>query len=107
MPQGQYQPKGQYPAQGFQPPLGQPLLQGAGNFPVNYQTYVQPSYGPSYAQPSMGQSPRINTVWDPSQIQQTLQPNVQLPNQPGQPIGSGPTQQPVQPTIQVSSPSSV
>ena len=36
-----------------------------------------------------------------------VQPNVQLPNQPGQPIGSGPTQQPVQPTIQVSAPGSV
>ena len=33
--------------------------------------------------------------------------NVQLPNQPGQPIVSGPTQQHVQPTIQVPTPGSI
>ena len=76
-------PQGQYPTQMFQPPSSQPLLQGAGNFPVNYQTFVQLGYGLSYAQPSMGQYPGINMVWDPSQIQQTMQPNVQLPNQLG------------------------
>ena len=91
MPQSHHQPQGQYPTQVFQPPSGQPFLQGAITFLVNYQPYVQPGYGPSYAQPSMGQYPRINTVWDPSKIQQTLQPNVQLPNQLGQPIGFGPT----------------
>ena len=46
-------------------------------------------------------------VWNPSQIQQTMQPNVQLPNQPGQPLVSGPTQQPVQPTVQIPAPGSI
>ena len=32
---------------------------------------------------------------------------MQLPNQPGEPIGFGPTQQPVQPTIQISTPSPI
>ena len=40
-------------------------------------------------------------VWDPSQTQQTLQPNVQLINHPGQSLVYGPTQQPIQPTIQI------
>ena len=46
--------------------------------------------GPSY--------PRANTVWDPSQVQQNLQPNMQVPYyQPGQLIGYTHVQQPVQP----------
>ena len=79
----------------------------SGNYPANYQTYVpnyQPGYGPSYAtQSSMGPPyPRVNTVWDPSQVQQNLQPNVQVPyNQHGQPIGYSQIQQPVQPMLQV------
>ena len=57
---------------------------------------------------SMGQYLRVNMVWDPSQVQQNLQPNVQLPYyQPGKPIGYGPTQQPIQPNIQVSAPGPV
>ncbi|WP_208081196.1 hypothetical protein, partial [Bacteroides uniformis] len=68
MPQG-YKPQGQYPTQGFQPPFGQSFLQGARNLPLNYQPYVQPGYGPSYAQPSTGQYPGMNMVWNPSQIQ--------------------------------------
>lgn len=43
----------------------------------------------------------MNMVWNPSQIQQSMQPNVQLLNQPGQPLVFGPTQQPVQPTVQI------
>ena len=68
VPQG-YQPQGQYPTQGFQPPPGQSFVQGAGNVPLNYQPYPQPSYGPQYAQPSMGPYPIMNLVWDPSQSQ--------------------------------------
>ena len=49
----------------------------------------------------------MNMVWDPSQTQQTLQPNVQLSYQAGQSLVSGPTQQPVQPTVQTSAPGSV
>ena len=62
-------PQGQYPTQGFQPPSGQSFVQRAGNVPLNYQAYPQPSYGPQYAQPSMGPYPRMNMVWDPSQSQ--------------------------------------
>ena len=93
MPQSNYQLQGRYPAQCFQPSLGQ-SSQGTRNFPVNYQSYVQPGYGPQYFQPSTGQYPGINQVWDQSQIQQTLQqPNVQSFNQPGPSIGSVSTQQ--------------
>ena len=53
----------------------------------------------------MGPYARMNMVWDPSQSQQILQPNVQLSSQSGQPLVSGSTQQPVQPTIQTSAPS--
>ena len=106
MPQG-YQPQGQYLIQGFQQPSGQPSFQGAGNLPLTYQPYIQPGHGPSYIQPSTRQYPRMNMLWDPSQIQQTMQPNVQLLNQPGQPLVSGPTQQPIQTTIQTLAPSSI
>ena len=68
MPQG-YQPQRQYPTQGFQLPFGQRLLQGVGNLLVNYQPYIQLDYGPSYAEPSTGQYPRMNMVWNPSQFQ--------------------------------------
>ena len=102
MPQVQYQPQGQYQAQGLQPPLGQQFyleqqfLQGGGNYPANYQPYVQLGYGPSYLQPSMGQYPRINMVWDPSQVKHNFQPNVEVSYyQPEQPIGYGPIQHPV------------
>jgi len=44
----------------------------------------------------------MNMVWDPSQSQHILQPNVQLSSQSQQPLVSGSTQQPVQPTIQTS-----
>ena len=68
MPQSNYQPQGQYSTQSFQTPSGQ-SSQGIENFPVNYQPYVQPGYGPHYVQPSMGQYLGINHVWDPFQIQ--------------------------------------
>ena len=59
--------------------------------------------GPSY--------PGVNTVWDPSQVPQNLQPNVQVPYyQPSQPMGYNQIQQPfqpVQPTIQVPASSTV
>ena len=42
------------------------------------------------------QYPGMNIVWDPSQTQQVLQPNVQLSSQTGQPLVSGSPQQPVQ-----------
>ena len=87
MPPG-YQPQGQYPSEGFQLPSSQSFLEGAGNVPTNYQPYVQPSYGPLYAQPFI--CPGMNMVWDPSQNQQNLQPNVQLPYQDGQHLVSGP-----------------
>ena len=79
-----------------------------GNYPVSYPTYVpnyQPSYGPSYPQPSMGPLyPGPNTMWDPSQAQQDLQPNMQVPYyQPGKPIGYTHVQQPVQPVQPVQS----
>ena len=45
MPQANYQLQDQYPTQGFQPPLVQ-SLQGTRNFPANYQSYVQLSFGP-------------------------------------------------------------
>ena len=107
MPHSDYQLQGQYSTQGFQPPLGQ-SLQGTRNFPVNYQPYVQPGYGPQYVQPSMGQYPGINQVWDQSKIQQTLQqPNVQSFNQLRLSIGFVSTQQSVQPTIPISAPGSV
>ena len=90
MPQG-YQPQSQYPTQGFQPPSSQPFVQGIGNVPLNYQPYLQPDYGPHYAQPSMGPYLGMNLVWDPSQSQQILQLNVQLSSQSGQPLVSGST----------------
>ena len=71
MPQG-YQPQGQYPIQGFQPPSGQPFFQGVGNVLLKYQPYIQPSYGPPYAQPFVGPYSGMNMVWDTSQTQQTL-----------------------------------
>jgi len=73
VPQG-YQLQSQYPTQGFQPPSGQPFVQGTRNVPLNYQPYAQPGYGPQYAQPFMGTYPRMNMVWDPSQ--RTWQSNV-------------------------------
>ena len=91
--------------QGYQQPSVQPSIQGAGNLPFNYQSYVQPGFGP-YVQPSMGQYPGM-MVWDPSQYQQPLQPNVQLSYQTGQPIVSGSTQQPAQSAIQTPALSSV
>ncbi|MCY6488174.1 hypothetical protein, partial [Actinobacillus pleuropneumoniae] len=75
VPQG-YQPQGQYSNQGFQPPQGQSYVQGMGNVPFNYQSYPQPGYGLQYAQPAIGPYPGMNLVWDPSQSQQILQPNV-------------------------------
>ena len=90
VPQG-YQPQGQYPTQGFQRPSSQSFAQGTGNVPLNYQPYPQPSYGPQYAQPAMGPYPGMNLVWDSSQSQQILQPNVQLSSQSGQPLVSGST----------------
>ena len=99
MPQG-YLTQGQYSNQCFQPPQGQSYVQGTGNVPFNYQSYPQPCYGPPYPQPVMGQYPGMNIVWDPSQIQQVLQPNVQLSSQTGQPLVSGTPQQPVQSNIQ-------
>ena len=74
---------------------------------MNYQSYPQPSYGPQYAQPAMGPYPGMTLVWDPSQSQQVLQPNVQLSSQTGQPLVSGSIQQPVQSTIQTSASSIV
>ena len=63
------------------------MLQGGGNYPIKYQPYVQPIYGSSYVQPSLGPSyPRM--VWDPSQVQHNLQPNMQVPYyQARQPFG--------------------
>jgi hypothetical protein len=55
----------------------------------------------------MGQYPGMNIVWDPSQIQQVLQPNVQLSSQTGQPLVSSSPQQPVQSNIQTFVPSVV
>lgn len=55
----------------------------------------------------MGSYPGMNMVWDPSQTQQFLQPNVQLSSQSGQPLVSSSTQQPVQLTIQTFAPSLV
>ena len=76
------------------------MLQGSGNYLVNYQPHVQPSYGPSYAQPSLGPS-YPGMVWDPSQVQQNLQPNMQVPYyQVGQLVGYNQPQQPVQPSDQ-------
>ncbi len=106
VPQG-YQPQGQYSNQGFHPPQGQTYVQGTGNVPFNYQSYPQPSYITQYSQPVMGQNPGMNIVWDPSQTQQVLQPNVQLSSQTGQPLVSGSPQQPVQSNIQTSVPSVV
>jgi len=74
---------------------------------LNYQPYPQPGYGPQYSQPVMGSYLGMNLVWDPSQNQQVLQPNVQLSSQTGQPLVSGSPQQPVQTTIQTSAPSVV
>lgn len=82
-------------------------VQGMGNVPFNYQFYPQPSYGPQYSQPVMGQYPGMNIVWNPSQNQQVLQPNVQLSSQTGQPLVSGTPQQLVQSNIQTSVPSVV
>ena len=36
-----------------------------------------------------------------------MQPNVQFSSQPGQILVSGPTQQPVQPTVQIPAPGSI
>ena len=105
MPQG-YQHQRQYPTQGLQPPSDQSFVQGSGNVPLNYPSYPQHGYGPQYAQPAMGPYPGMNLVWDPSQSQQILQPNVQS-FQTRQPLVSGSTQQPVQSTIQTSAPSVV
>lgn len=55
----------------------------------------------------MGQYPAMNIVWDPSQVQQVLQPSVQLSSQPGQPLVAGSPQQPVQSNVQTSVPSVV
>lgn len=46
----------------------------------------------------------MNMVSDPYETQQTMQPNVQLSSQPGQPLVSGLTQQLVQPTVQTFTP---
>jgi len=99
VPQG-YQPQGHYPTQDFQPPSGQSFVQGTENVPLNYQSYPQPGYGPQYTQPAMGPYPKMNLVWNSSQSQPVLQPNVQLSSQTGQPLVSGSIQQPIQSTIQ-------
>lgn len=52
----------------------------------------------------MGPYPGMNMVWDPSQTQRTMQPNVQLSSQIGQPLVYDPNQQPIQPTVQTSAP---
>jgi len=49
----------------------------------------------------------MTLVWDPSQSQQVLQPNVQLSSQTGQPLVSGSIQQSIQSTIQTSASSIV
>lgn len=108
-PQGQgqlqylYLPQGQYSGQGYQPPQGQSYGQGMGTTPYNYQSYPQSGYGSQYPQPVTGQYPGM-LVWDPSQGQQVLQPSIQLVPQAGQPVVSGPPQQPqpVQSNVQTS-----
>jgi len=49
----------------------------------------------------------MNLVWDPSQTQQVLKPNVQSSSQTGQPLVFSSPQQPIQSTIQTSVPSVV
>jgi len=101
-PQYQYIPQG-YQPQGYQPPSGQSFVQGTGNVPLNYQPYPQPGYGPQYGQPTMSPYPGMTLVWN--QPQPVLQ--VQSSSSTGQPLVSGPNQQPVQSTIQTSAPSMV
>ena len=67
---------------------------------MSYQSYPQLDYGPQYAQPDMGPYLGMTLVWNPSQSQPVLQPNVQLASQTGQPLVSGSIQQPIQSTIQ-------